>query len=342
MKHPHWLEALLGDRSVTDILINGGGSVFAERNGALSRIELTPTESFTASSLQAWAIALLSEAGKSWDARFPFVDLKMREGHRAHLVFPPVHDEILLSIRASPEHRGANEIDFGNSGALALLRSAVARQETIVISGSTGSGKTTLLNHLLGAISPDERIIALEEVAELNPKHRHFIRLLARAPNADGFGEISLRTLLRQTLRMRPDRLLLGECRGGEVLDLLQALNTGHRGSLVTLHANSCRDALRRIELLTLLHGPQSLSSRVARELIAASVQWIVQLKRVGAKRMIHEILRVEGIEGDAIIGRPMLGLGSGNFHGSDSTSTLTRTGFDGAPTSGVSRSVGS
>lgn len=317
MNHPEWLITCLNDPSITDILINGTQSVFIEREGAM--IDVTPELSvrFTPQSLQSWVLNQLSNAGKSWDARFPFVDLKMTEGHRLHVVFQPVHEEILVSIRIAPQDRKIRRFDFGSPSTLECLEAAVARHETILLCGSTGSGKTTLLNQLLAAISPRERIIALEEVAELAPAHTHFIRLLARPSNADGFGEISLRALLRQALRMRPDRILLGECRGAEVLDLLQALNTGHRGSLVTLHANSCRDALRRIELLTLLHGPSGFTGRLAKELIASSVNWVVHQRRQGSERVIDEILRIEGIEGDAIVARPMLK--SGNFYGNDS-----------------------
>lgn len=317
MKHPAWLTNLLCDSEVTDILINGVSSVFVEKNGSMIDVTPPPPDRFTSQSLQSWTLARLSEAGKSWDARFPFVDLKMPEGHRLHVVFQPVHDDILISMRAAPASRDARSLDFGDPRALEILKNAVFRHETILLSGSTGSGKTTLLNQLLRSVDPNERILALEEVAELCPSHPHFVRLLARPPNADGFGEVTLRSLLRQALRMRPDRILLGECRGAEVLDLLQALNTGHRGSLVTLHANSGRDALRRIELLTLLHGPSGFSTRIARELIASSVNWVVHQKRDGPRRIISEILRVEGLEGDAIIARPMLR--SGNFYGSDS-----------------------
>jgi pilus assembly protein CpaF len=176
-----------------------------------------------------------------------------------------------------------------------------------VISGATGSGKTTLANDLIAEIPQNIRIIALEDTSELAPQHPHFISLVSRAPNADGFGEVTLRTLLKQTLRMRPDRIILGECRGAEVLDLLQVLNTGHRGALTTLHANSPRDALRRIELLCLLASGGSLPSSVIRELLSLGIQWVVQIQREGMVRRISELWKIEGREGDTILMRQVL-----------------------------------
>jgi pilus assembly protein CpaF len=182
----------------------------------------------------------------------------------------------------------------------------VQSNETILISGSTGSGKTTLLSDLLGFIPEQDRLIALEDTAEIRPGHPHFIGLLARAPNADGCGEVTIRDLIRQTLRMRPDRILLGECRGEEVLDLLQALNTGHRGTLATLHANSARDALRRIELLALLHSRSGVAPGWIRELLANGIQWVVHLDRIGGIRRIRSIIRVEGVERETLSCRPV------------------------------------
>lgn len=184
--------------------------------------------------------------------------------------------------------------------------------DSVLLAGATGSGKTTLANDLLSEVPCHERILALEDTPELAPAHPHFVSLTSRPPNADGFGEVTLRTLLKQALRMRPDRVILGECRGGEVLDLLQALNTGHRGAMATLHANSPRDALRRIELLCLLASQGSVPIPAIRELLAAGVQWIAQVRRTPdesgrARREIHELWRVEGREGDTILMRPIV-----------------------------------
>jgi pilus assembly protein CpaF len=182
----------------------------------------------------------------------------------------------------------------------------VRASETVLISGSTGSGKTTLLSDLLGFIPEQDRLIALEDTAEIRPEHPHFIGLLARPPNADGCGGVTIRDLIRQTLRMRPDRILLGECRGEEVLDLLQALNSGHRGTLATLHANSARDALRRIELLALLHSRIGVSPGWIRELLANGIQWVAHLDRVAGVRRIRSIIRVEGVERETLSCRPV------------------------------------
>ena len=155
---------------------------------------------------------------------------------------------------------------------------------------------------------PDtERIIALEDTPELRPSHPHFLSLLSRGPNADGGGEVSLRHLLRQALRMRPDRIILGECRGAEVLEFLQALNTGHRGAMATLHANSAREALRRLELLCLLFAPSPLPTTTIRELLGLGVRWLVHVKKMSEGRKISELWKIEGREGDTILMRPML-----------------------------------
>jgi pilus assembly protein CpaF len=187
------------------------------------------------------------------------------------------------------------------------LQRAVQSGQTILIAGSTGSGKTTLLNDLLGYVPPRERILALEDTSELAPRHPHFVTLQARASNADGYGEITIRNLLRQALRMRPDRILLGECRGPEVLDLLQVLNTGHQGSLATIHANSARDALRRLEILSLLAAPESMSVSILREWIAVGIQWIAHVQRApDGKRRIRELVRTQGMESGTILLRPV------------------------------------
>ena len=193
----------------------------------------------------------------------------------------------------------------GNSPLFAQLAEAVRKGDSVLISGATGSGKTTLAGDLLAEVPEHERLLALEDTPELAPAHPHFVSLISRPPNADGFGEVTLRMLLKQALRMRPDRIILGECRGSEVLDLLQALNTGHRGSLATLHANSPRDALRRVELLCLLAAAGAVPLSAIRELLAVGVQWIAQVKRAGPQRIISELWRVEGREGDTILLRP-------------------------------------
>ncbi len=312
---PGWLQDALADPAVTDLCLNGPQHAFVDRGQGLQRALPGASDEapWTEGAFREWVLALLARAGRTWDARHPFVDGTTPEGHRLHAVFPPVAGtQILISLRRLPR-APADAPDGGRRWAgapgYANLAAAVRRGESLILCGATGSGKTTLLQELLDEVPASERIIALEDTPELAPRHPHFLTLQARAPNADGFGEVTLRTLLKQTLRMRPDRVILGECRGAEVLELLQALNTGHRGALATLHASSAREALRRLELLCLLHGGGALPLAALRELLALGLQWLVHVERRGPERRIREVLRVEGREGDTILLRPVVHL---------------------------------
>lgn len=320
---PAWLEQALSNPGVTDLCLNGSQSAFLDQGRGLEKIEIGPE--FNDHKLRDWIIGQLGLAGKTWDAKHPFVDCTLPSGHRLHVAFPPLTRQgILISLRRLPNsnnnlqlegldnyqkrailprgpHRWKDSVLFGP------LAEAVRRGDSVLISGSTGSGKTTLISDLLEEVPHSERIIALEDTPELAPLHPHFLTLLSRPPNSDGYGEVTLRTLLKQTLRMRPDRIILGECRGNEVLDLLQSLNTGHQGSLATLHANSPRDALRRIELLCLISNGGSVPISAIRELLALGIQWIAQVKRIGPERRISELCQVQGREGDTILLRQML-----------------------------------
>ncbi len=307
------LESWLQDEKITDICINADGRAFIDRGQGLERPaceDAVAQHSDAAAQLKAWILDRLSQAGRSWDARHPFADAPVLPAHRLHVAFPPVSGGgPALSLRrlgrtlaAPPEERWKTSLP-----SYRLLREATNRGESIVLAGATGSGKTTLLNDLLSAVPSNERLIALEDTPELFPRHPHFVSLQSRAANADGFGEVTIRQLLRQSLRMRPDRILLGECRGSEVLDLLQVLNTGHRGSLATVHANSARDAVRRIETLALLSAPESFSHAVLREWIASGIQWIAHLDRLpDGSRRIREVARVQGIDAGVVLLRPM------------------------------------
>jgi pilus assembly protein CpaF len=306
---PLWLQAILADPGVTDICLNGAGEAFADRGRGL---EPVPESEWAEVELRNWVLDQLATIGKTWDAKHPFVDAVLPSGHRLHVAFPPVARRgILVSLRslrlACPDAAGELGERWGEFRAMDRLLDAVRSGDSILISGATGSGKTTLANDLLGRVPEHERVIALEDTPELWPAHPHFLSLTSRPPNADGFGEVTLRALLRQTLRMRPDRIILGECRGAEVLDLLQALNTGHRGAMATLHANSPRDALRRIELLCLLASGGTIPVPVIRELLVVGIRWIVQVERHGASRRITELWRIEGREGDTVLMRPVL-----------------------------------
>ncbi len=318
MNTPTWLETLLSRPDITDLCLNGHTEVFADHGGGMTA---TPFGNlWSEPEMRNWVLHQISAAGKTWDAKNPFVDATLPSGHRIHVVFPPISPQgLIVSLRrlarqnrqhsndATPKQTA--ESRWGDSPLFETLKEAVKRGESVILSGPTGSGKTTLANDLLEGVPANERIIALEDTPELSPAHPHFLSLVSRPPNADGFGEVTLRSLLKQALRMRPDRIVLGECRGAEVLDLLQILNTGHQGGLATLHANSPRDALRRIELLCLLASSGSLPQSVIREFLAAGVQWVAQLQtdRTKGKRTLSELWRIEGREGDTILMRPMV-----------------------------------
>ncbi len=308
-----WLDQILNDLSVTDICINGTHSVYLDRGQGLEIFPRDPESTWSEADLKSWLLDQLSQIGKTWDAKFPFIDASIPSGHRIHAVFPPLAQQGLsISLRSLPQRYASHRQKTGpqrwtQSPFYPLLKEATQRGDSILISGATGSGKTTLANDLLSQVSIGERIIALEDTPELAPSHPHFLSLVSRPANADGFGEVTLRDLLKQTLRMRPDRIILGECRGAEVLELLQALNTGHRGTLATLHSNSPRDALRRVELLCLLASEGRLPLRGIRELLSLGIQWVAQVKRVGNERKITEVTKIEGMEGDTILLRPVV-----------------------------------
>jgi pilus assembly protein CpaF len=322
MKTFPWLQELLADPQVTDICINGTQSIFVDRGQGLEPFELlsqppAPRIPLQEESLRKWVLNELSQAGKTWDAKYPFVDATLASGYRIHVTFPPLSPHgLLISLRRlaalnnkqlKQENSPPKGHRWTDSSLYHSLAQAVRRGDSVLISGATGSGKTTLASDLLEEIPSTERIIALEDTPELCPAHPHFLSLLSRPPNSDGYGEVTLRSLLRQTLRMRPDRIVLGECRGAEVLELLQTLNTGHRGALATLHANSPRDALRRVELLCLLSNGGITSSSIIRELLSLGVQWITQVRQEGKRRKIVELWKIEGREGDTILMRPVL-----------------------------------
>jgi pilus assembly protein CpaF len=313
-----FLKPFLTDPQITDLCIGPSGA-FLDRGQGLEKVESSESR-FSESRLKDWVIQQLAQQGRNWDARHPFADWVfplLTSGQtlriRGHAIFPPVSGEgtqISLRRLSTRESTSSSRWQTPSNPAYDLLRGAVLRKETLLIVGATGSGKTTLLRDLIGEIPPSERLVALEDTPELHPDHPHFVRLVSRPPNADGSGEVTLRTLFRQTLRMRPDRILIGECRGGEVLEWLQALNAGHAGALATLHATSIREALRRAELLALLAGVSGLSAPVVRELLASGIQWIARVARTPHGRSITEIGRVRGREGDTILIEAMINPG--------------------------------
>lgn len=297
------LEPLMQDASISDILINGAKEVYVERGGNL---EETKAAFRNDAHLMRIIQKIVSAVGRRVDESSPMVDARLPDGSRVHVILPPLAvDGPHLSIRRFG-HVPLSESDLLASQTLTapmmgLLKAAVAARLNIVISGGTGSGKTTLLNVLSAFISAKERIITIEDSAELQLKQRHVVRLECRPANADGKGEVQARQLVINSLRMRPNRIIVGEVRGEETLDMLQAMNTGHDGSLTTIHANSPRDALARMETMAMM-AKLSLPEKAIRKQIASAVSLILQVARFndGTRRVTH-IAEVTGMEGDVI-----------------------------------------
>ncbi len=310
---PTLFAELLSNSDVTDICVNRWDQIFFDRGRGLEPLPLAGTLFTSENAWKTFVLEQISLSGKSWDAKLPFLDTIFFQTHRAHIAFPPLAQfGISVSLRRLPRSQnGAEERWKDSEAAFQILKNGIANHETMLFAGGTGSGKTTLLNDLLSFVPANERMIALEDTSEILPIHPHFISLLSRTQNADGYGAVTLRDLLKQTLRMRPDRILVGECRGDEVLDLLQALNTGHRGTLATVHANSARDALRRVELLALIAARGTIPSTLVKELLVHGIQKIVFLERVAGMRRIQTILQIEGLERDIIFTRPLFQSGS-------------------------------
>ncbi len=297
------LETLLRDPSISDILVNGANQVYVERRGKLEQVPIVfDSDGHLLSIIE----RIVSRVGRRIDESSPMVDARLPDGSRVNAIIPPLAlDGPALSIRRFPADRLTIQrlIELGalTRSMSQVLAATVRGRLNILISGGTGTGKTTLLNCLSGEIPPDERIVTVEDSAELQLQQPHVVRLETRPPNIEGKGEISQRDLVRNCLRMRPDRIVLGEIRGGEALDMLQAMNTGHDGSLATIHANSSRDALTRLESMVAMTG-LNLPTGPVRAQIGSALDLIVQLERMeDGRRRIISIDEVQGMEGEII-----------------------------------------
>jgi len=293
------LDPLLRDRGVTEVIANGPGRVYAERGGRLVR---EPVAFRDDEHLRQVIDRVVSSVGRRVDESSPMVDARLPDGSRVNAVLPPIAlDGPLLTIRkfARAPLRVDDLVAAGSLTAAQAqtLQSCVRGRLNVVVSGGTGTGKTTLLNALAGFIDPAERIVTVEDAAELRLPQPHVARLESRPPNIEGRGEVTLRALVRNALRMRPDRIVVGEVRGGEALDMLQAMNTGHDGSLTTVHASSPADAVRRIETMALMAG-LDLPHVAVREQVASSVDVIVHLVRDGDGARRVRFLDARGRDG--------------------------------------------
>ncbi|MGC6488912.1 MAG: CpaF family protein [Planctomycetota bacterium] len=295
------LAPLVLDPAVTDVLVNGPQDVYVERYGKLERTDVCFRD---AEHLLRVIERIAARVGRRIDQSAPMADFRLPDGSRVNATIPPVSiDYPTLSIRRFGQRRlrGDDLLRYGSVDAamLQFLREAVRHRTNMVISGGTGAGKSTLLGALAEAIPQDERIVTIEDTAELQLDQPHVVRLESRTVNTEGSGEVSIRQLVVNSLRMRPDRILVGEVRSGEALDMLQAMNTGHEGSLTTVHANSPRDALSRLETMVLMAGTE-LPSRAIREQITSAVQLLVHVSRAeDGVRRIESISEVTGLEGE-------------------------------------------
>ena len=317
------IEPLLKDPSVTEVMVNGPDSIYIERKG---RLQKTDVRFRNTEHLMHIIDRIVTAVGRRVDESSPMVDARLADGSRVNVIIPPLSlTGPCVTIRKfSKDVLTVDKmIEFGSfdQRMAEFLEDCVKGRLNIVVSGGTGSGKTTLLNVLSSYVPATERIVTLEDSAELQLKQDHVVTLETRPPNIEGEGEVTMRDLVRNALRMRPDRIIVGECRTGEALDVLQAMNTGHDGSMTTAHANSARDALSRLETMVLMSGME-LPLRAIRSQIASAVDIIVQIARLrdGSRKIIN-IAEVTGMEGDIITLQDLFRFEN---HGLDSDGRIT------------------
>jgi pilus assembly protein CpaF len=297
------LEPLLADSTISDILVNSHGTIYVERRG---KLEVTNVAFKDDEHLMRVIERIVSSVGRRIDESSPMVDARLRDGSRVNAIIPPLSiDGPVLSIRrfgSEPLRMNALIENKALTRDIAdMLQMCVSARLNVLISGGTGAGKTTLLNALSAYIPEDERIVTIEDSAELQLQQPHVVRLETRPPNIEGRGEVTQRDLVRNALRMRPDRIVIGEVRGGEAIDMLQAMNTGHDGSLTTVHANTPRDALSRLETMIQMTGMR-LSDRAMRQQVAAAINLVVQVARLSdGTRRLTSISEITGMEGETI-----------------------------------------
>jgi pilus assembly protein CpaF len=297
------LQPLLEDPEISEIMINSPRQVYVERGG---RVTLSPVVFESTAQLRTVIDRIVTSIGRRVDESSPMCDARLRDGSRVNIVLPPLAlDGPCMTIRKfSAEKLGPSDLlEMGSAtpNMIQFLKAAVRSRLSIVVSGGTSSGKTTLLNILSSFIPSSERIVTVEDTAELQLRQEHIVRLESRPPNVEGKGAVAIRDLVRNSLRMRPDRIIVGECRGGETLDMLQAMNTGHEGSMSTIHANSTYDALSRLETMILMAGAD-LAPRAIQKHIASAIDVIVQTERVhGGVRKIVSIAEVTGLSNGEI-----------------------------------------
>jgi len=327
------LEPFLQDETVSEVMVNGPHQIYIERGGQLIPV---PSRFINEESLLRVIERIVSPLGRRIDEGAPMVDARLPDGSRVNAIIRPL--SLLgpvLTIRKFARQRFSMD-RLVATGALTqqmaiFLQTCVKQRKNLLVSGGTGSGKTTLLNALSESIPTTERIVTIEDAAELKLAQPHVVALEARPPNVEGRGEVTIRELVRNALRMRPDRIIVGECRGGEALDMLQAMNTGHDGSMTTGHANSPRDILSRLEIMVLMAGME-LPVRAIREQIAAAIDVIVQQTRCSdGRRRVTAIVEVDGMEGDVILVQPLFAFRQNSIDRNGNV-VGTHTGFGQAP----------